>query len=902
MGLSSRVVLGDGPSPARLVLVGEAPGKDEDRMGRPFVGKSGKLLWAWVKMILGIRREECFVTNLVKQRPTMPSNPDKDRHPTQPEIDLWAPYLVGELLQTHPSVIVALGRFSASFLTGRDISMDESNGLAYPCMIPGLEGAIVVVVVHPAAGLHEEKFVDLTPRGLEGVRDALEGNPKWQPTWTPSCPWGTAIADDGASWELVEAQVGDAEDVGLDTEGDKNSPYCLSFCNSLSPMLGVVVSREKLNADYDFKSKFVLWLSKARRIAIHNLPWDYQVLLPMGIDLAHLESSGVELTDTMVLAHNRANLPKGLKALCRRLFGMPIQDFDEVVSPIIREAQDRWLEVVLRTSAKRAWDLTKKGAWQAKSPIAKGFLAIHKDQLKGKPVDVEARVKAWVKKGLFEHPDTEGGYQNALREMPSEAHWQLHVPLSRMAPYAGLDAIAHLMVLQYFDTDRAHETPEDLSLHASLDDEDCRRITLIDRMHRNGFPINTEKCQALIEVERVKMEEKTKFLQCIAGPEFNPNSPDQVAELLFDNLKLPPPKHKTPTGDRYAVDEEAFDQIVAQSGKHPVVDAVKSIRESTKVISTYLEPLLELARDVTPHETLHGTIGNTQGLSGFRVHHTLSHTNTVSGRLAGLLLTIPQHPKIEGGVIVSDLGKRVCAVLEAQLGHVLYAADLSQIEYRVMADESRDPAAMGAYESGSDLHKVTMAKFSIPRIKAKTVNFRNLYGGTPQGLAEELGISLEEATQFQRGWFEQYPGVMTAIFDTYASTRRLGYSQDRWGRRRYLSATRLMDREWPMMKLRSAAEREAWSLRIQGGATGCMRKAELETHEKVIPQVRRQGFFIEPILQRHDELMLEITDSPECIALVDSLMLPAMIAAQPWFKVPLKAESKWGQSWADLKD
>jgi DNA polymerase-1 len=389
---------------------------------------------------------------------------------------------------------------------------------------------------------------------------------------------------------------------------------------------------------------------------------------------------------------------------------------------------------------------------------------------------------------------------------------------------------------------------------------------LVD-MEQAGLPIDREAFAAFLAEVEQGLADLTGRIYGQAGGEFNLRSSQQMAEVLFTKLGLKP-RGRT-GGGALSTSVEVLEKL---SAEHPIVADILEFRKLEKLRSTYLEPLPKLA-----------------GPDG-RIHTTFHLTATATGRLSS------SDPNLQNIPIRGGLGKRMRACFRAPAGRLLVSADYSQVELRVLAHFSGEPALVTAFTKGEDIHARTAALLHDKepaevtpdeRRGAKTINFGLIYGMGPQKLAQELGIPLKEAKAFIERYFERLSGLKAFYESVEKHTIETGHVTTLAGRRRLLpDITSRND------NLRAQAKRQAVNTLIQGSAADIIKLAMLAAHRD--PELKRLGAV--PILQVHDELLLE---APAETAQAAGERLAALMAGVADLKVPLLAEWGIGATWAD---
>ena len=322
-----------------------------------------------------------------------------------------------------------------------------------------------------------------------------------------------------------------------------------------------------------------------------------------------------------------------------------------------------------------------------------------------------------------------------------------------------------------------------------------------------------------------------KQIYVAAEATFNINSPKQVGEVLFDQLKLDTKAKKSKTG-QYSTSEEV---LLALKPKHPVVGLILEYRELKKLISTYISSLPNYINPATG-----------------KIHTTYNQTVTATGRLSS------SNPNLQNLPIRSERGQLIRQAVIPDEGCMFLSADYSQIELRLMAHFSQDPHLVQAFISGQDVHAATAAKiFNIPieevskdqRRQAKTANFGIIYGISAFGLAQQLDCSRSEAKALIDGYFAAFPGVIDYIERQKELARQQGFAVTLFGRKRYLP-----DILSHNATVRSFAERNAVNSPIQGTAADIIKMAMVTIHRRL----KEEGLKAQMIMQVHDELNFNV--------------------------------------------
>jgi DNA polymerase-1 len=367
-----------------------------------------------------------------------------------------------------------------------------------------------------------------------------------------------------------------------------------------------------------------------------------------------------------------------------------------------------------------------------------------------------------------------------------------------------------------------------------------------------------------------KRSEESVYAQ--AGLRFNLASPKQLGEVLFEKLQLDPKAKKTKTG-QYATGEDVLSKLAHQN---KIVEDILAFRELTKLKSTYVDSLPLLRNRKTG-----------------RVHTSYAQAVAVTGRLSS------NNPNLQNIPVRTERGREIRkAFIPRDENHVLLSADYSQIELRIVAAISGDPAMCEAFQQGKDIHTATAAKvYNVDekdvvkemRYKAKSVNFGIIYGQGAFGLADNLGISRTEAKEIIDNYKKQFSGIQRYMDDTMNFAREHGYVQTLVGRKRWLR-----DINSSNFTVRGFAERNAINSPIQGTAADMIKLAMVKIHQVF----KENKFRSKMILQVHDELVFDAIK--EEVEVIKPIILECMRQALPLPNdVPVEAEIGAGTNWLE---
>jgi len=408
-------------------------------------------------------------------------------------------------------------------------------------------------------------------------------------------------------------------------------------------------------------------------------------------------------------------------------------------------------------------------------------------------------------------------------------------------------------------------------LTSVYDEIDAPLVAVLARMEDSGVKIDpTALGEMSVKLQR-EAEAKARDIYERCGVEFNISSPKQLGDVLFNKLALPIPV-KYGKGKKIST---AVDVLEGLAADHEVPRLVLEYRQLTKLKSTYVDALPVLIRPK----------------SG-RLHTTFGQTGTATGRLSST------NPNLQNIPIRTELGREIRAAFIAEPGHVLLAADYSQIELRLLAHYSKDKLLVEAFRRGDDIHTLTASQvFGVPplmvtpdhRRQAKVVNFGIVYGLSAFGLSQQLGIEPGEARRFIDAYFEKYAGVRAFIDATLEQTRRDQKVKTLFGRIRPIP-----DINSKNATQRGFAERTAVNTPLQGTAADLIKLAMI----RIDHEIRRRGLKSRMTLQVHDELVFEVPESE--IDAMKSMVREHMENAHS-LAVPLKVEIGVGLNWRDME-
>lgn len=439
------------------------------------------------------------------------------------------------------------------------------------------------------------------------------------------------------------------------------------------------------------------------------------------------------------------------------------------------------------------------------------------------------------------------------------------VPLEVIAEYAAEDTDVTFRLKKKLEAELTSR-----GLNGVFTEIEMPLVRVLMEMEAEGVRIDVEFLnQYSKELNEQAINIQQKIFE-LAGIQFNISSPSQVGNILFDHLKLVDKPKKTKTG-QYQTDEETLQSL---KGKHEIIDHILSFRALQKLKSTYVDALPTMVKNQTG-----------------KVHTSFNQAVAATGRLSS------QNPNLQNIPIRTDLGREIRkAFISKDAEHVLLSADYSQIELRIIAHISKDPAMIEAFKSGVDIHTATASKvWGVPieevdkemRRKAKTVNFGIIYGISAFGLSQRVQISRGEAKEIIDNYFVQFPGIKSYMDNTINAARESGYVETISGRRR-----NLRDINSRNATVRGFAERNAINAPIQGSAADMIKMAMI----KIQNWLNTSELKTKMILQVHDELLFEVPQNE-----VDqvSIQVKKLMEEAMQLDVPVLVEWGTGHNWLE---
>jgi DNA polymerase-1 len=440
------------------------------------------------------------------------------------------------------------------------------------------------------------------------------------------------------------------------------------------------------------------------------------------------------------------------------------------------------------------------------------------------------------------------------------------VDIGQAAPYACLDAD-----LTFELGTVLREKVRERKLGRLYGDIERPLIELLARMEIWGVKVDTRALKDLSDGFGTDLRRLEKMIYELAGQEFNINSPQQLSSILFTKLNLPATK-KTKVNRSFSTSIDILQELAPL---HPLAQYILEYRQAAKLKSTYADALPLLVDPATG-----------------RIHTSYNQTVASTGRLSS------SDPNLQNIPARGELGKRFRRAFIPEETDAFLAADYSQIELRILAHLSGDPALVGTFLEDRDIHEETAARVfgeganlfkDEMRRRAKIINFSIIYGTSAFSLAKELGTSTGEAQKFIDRYYEKYPKVKEFLEKMVEDTCEKGYSETIMGRTRQVPELRQADKV-----IQQAGRRISLNNPIQGSAADIMKKAMLDVWEGMKKRKLRSKM----ILQVHDELVFEVPEDERenMEELVRDRLENVCV-----LRVPLKVHLSWGKNWADAK-
>lgn len=442
------------------------------------------------------------------------------------------------------------------------------------------------------------------------------------------------------------------------------------------------------------------------------------------------------------------------------------------------------------------------------------------------------------------------------------------VELNTIARYASEDADVAWRLYEFLSK-RLEQLP---TIKRLGDELETPLIEVLATMEANGIAVDPAVLKEQSHVLGERIEALRERIHTEAGGEFNPDSPKQLADVLFNRLGLKSGK-KTKTG--FSTDVQVLEKLATE---HPVPRMILDYRSMMKLKNTYLDSLTEYINPVTR-----------------RIHTHFNQTGAGTGRLSS------SDPNLQNIPIRTDEGRRIrlAFVPGDPINNVLLTADYSQIELRILAHFTEEPGLIKAFAEDEDIHRAVAAEvFNVPlaevtrdqRNSAKTINFGIIYGVSAFGLAQRIeGLTVSSAAELIAAYHKRFPGINGFFKKCVAEAQDKGYVETISGRRRPIP-----DITSGVIAQRNYAERAAINSVVQGSAADLIKQAMLNVHRRMLKDESPSRM----LLQVHDELVFE---TPQAFAESEAAMVKDEMTKAMTLKVPLKVEAGWGKNWQEVK-
>jgi len=629
--------------------------------------------------------------------------------------------------------------------------------------------------------------------------------------------------------------------IAIDTEGTPAHPYCLTWATE--HCCGFVAAGDHVGLKC-FKAVFttneqgeVLNEDGVCAVYMHNATWDLKVLRAMGIDLLAM---GIEIHDTMLMSYARNQYAHGLKALAWQRLGEVRKSYETIVEP----AYEAQLKIHAQEIYKQhiSFEMKPKGRKKVMTEVlVEDALAVKLRRLVAGKTPIAKRLSTlldWVPPVDYDRIE---GFKDYARQDALDT--------ARLAP---------MLIIPH--TDPRHRAYE-IAMGA---------LPLLDRMETVGMPFDADRVRALRDQWTAEMAHATDDAVLVSGDEqLNLGSAAQVAPLLIARGQH---TGKFTDGGRMSL---RADGLATLDQEDALVSTYRNYKELEKLTGAFCDGILD---------NLNPNTG--------RLHPRITgYTKTDRLRC--------EKPNLLAFPTRTERGKMIRECCVAPEGYLLGSWDLSQIELRVLADDSGDEVMIEDFRAGKDKHQATADRIGCSRTVAKNTNFCLVYGGGAKKVSELSGVSEEEAQHVIDSWMNLHLGVAAYMERKHAEARMHGYVTDRYGGRCEVYAATVKGWGWPWGFLRGAGERTAGNFPIQAGAQRLLKIAMAYIWKEVLPAFWKRGVDVQPLLQVHDEIILafpaDVWDD------LNKAMLAAMVVEQPNYQVPLLCGSSKGETWGALK-
>lgn len=873
----------EGPLPARIVLIGEGPGQQEDESGRPFVGRAGKQLDSLLFMA-GIPRDSVLIANCVNCRP--PNNAEPKPH----QIKACSRWLDMYLSLAKPQIIVAMGAFAIRRILGDGAgTVEHLHGR--PVVLP--DGRIVLPCYHPAAALYDTSTLRQVNDDFRVLSGLVAGHDVADYIITDDFPNPVyRVADSPVLIAQMHDEVRDVGEFAIDTETVNRNTELWSAQVSAAPGTAwFVPMAPKYTGRIDLTG------------------WDASVIVHHYLsDIQWLRIADNKFTDTMVMAY-LLGLPQGLKELAYRLCGVQMTTYQEMVRPYQLELTMDYLTKALR----REWPLptpVEETSWDNRSgkivtkqrkpqPIGRKIKRILIDYEKS-PLTVDPYDR-WRKISAPERVLVE----QEFGPMPESD--LSRVPFDSAVDYACRDAQVTLRVKQ-----KMYKLILECGLGFILHNVDLAILPMVDEMVNNGMPLDLPYLKSLSADYAKRMAVTAEHAAGKAGHPFNPNSSDQVETLLYDEMNFKFDGRRTKTSKR-STDDRELKKI-----DHPIIADILEYRRLLKNKTSFTDSMIENAK---PHQmTVYTEPSVARIETVYCIHTTLKTTRVDTGRISS-----SEPINLQAIPVRNKEAKKIRNGVSCRPGWKMAAADYSAQEMRLMTHASQCKFFLELFLRGGDAHTEMAARiFDLPLDKAKDdryryptkrLNFGVIYGISAKGLAEDIAEHVAEIVQealangetipdipvwsetdcekLITDWYKLCPEVKDYRMEKMAQARRYGYVTDIFGRRRYIPEV-----SCPIQDIRESGERYAGNFPIQGGSATITKLAMAALWHGRDDLGWRD--LVRFLIQIHDDITVEFRDSPGFESQVVSWMETTMGSVVK-FSIPMPADVKTGYKWGSME-
>lgn len=899
------LVPGTGRLPSDLMFVGEAPGEVEFRTGKPFTGPSGQEL-EWYLSKYGLSSYRFYRTNVSKLY--QEGNPD----PTPELIESFTAELLDEVFACQPKIIVCVGRFAAKFFLGESVHLDDIHGIPYSAgwfdssrINRAPKNCIIIATYHPAYGMRQDRFIPdiLDDFGVvakcyemicRGRRDKIKLGP---PEDEYPNPQYASVS--GESLAATIEQLPEFHDtkkqlwIGLDTEGVPGEEE--SIQPSFAPGTGLTLWTP--TADFELGIHYLQLLVNRPNVTVcmHQAStpdyamYDVVMCRGMGLDL-----SRANIWDTMYGEFLLNTVTRGLKPLSYRKHGAIMDDYMSLVEGVARERQIEYLKKVAKSTWPKSEHIFKRkndGTFSVTKPkiistIAAGILRDIESGKTDKDGNLTDPYKRWKKADIRQVKIVE----QKLGKMPKAKLSDL--PIEKATRYASMDAdftLRNGLRQRRIFNQPGYEKKLELMLNG------MEFLKIVEKIQRNGLHVSISYFESLLDEYNSRLDAQVELISTHFnnGKPFNPGSTKQVSKLM-DNLGIEETKRSKKTGLRFT-DKKNLKYVSA-----PVLDEIGKWRPIQHLRDAFVEPILEKAYEARDRLILEkGPEASKEDL--VNITCTIRPAGIPTRRLAAAnpnFLNLPSR---------TEEGTRIREGFFAPPEEVLVSCDLSQVEARFLAHETRDALLLDIFLNDRDMHTETARRLNETtqetkeqRKGAKTINFGIINGMSELRLQEELQLqgiywSAEQCKQSMEKWHQTFKGVTRYRYELTKEVKRKGYVEDAWGMTRRLPTISHYRR-----KISAEAERQAINHKIQGGAQGMIQNAQRELERKFEELLVGTGIKVDWRLQVHDELIVSCL--PQYAEFVKSLVIGELInSAGIKLAVPILANGKIGTNWGKLE-